>query len=100
MLRTTGKVLGALAACAIVAVCAVQVTKSTAQSVNKEGPETDRNASPIYGITIPAGYRDWRFPVVYSGGYAPGCVYEYKWRTIYVPGFGLERAIVKVCEAI
>jgi hypothetical protein len=60
MLRTTGKVLGALAACAIVAVCAVQVTKSTAQSVNKEGPETDRNASPIYGITIPAGYRDWR----------------------------------------
>jgi hypothetical protein len=46
------------------------------------------------------GYRNWRFPNFYSGGYAPGCAYEYKWRTIYVPGFGLERAIVKVCEAI
>jgi hypothetical protein len=46
------------------------------------------------------GYRDWRFPVVYSGGYAPGCVYAYKWRTSYVPGFGLARTIVKVCEAI
>jgi hypothetical protein len=46
------------------------------------------------------GYRNWRFPNFYSGGYAPGCSYEYKWRTIYVPGFGLERAIVKVCEAI
>ena len=27
----------------------------------KEGqPQADSNASPIYGITIPAGYRDWR----------------------------------------
>jgi len=60
MLRTTGKVIAALAAGAIVAVCAVHVTKSTAQSVNKGGPEAERNASPIYGITIPAGYRDWR----------------------------------------
>ncbi len=60
MLRTTGKVLGALAACAIVAVCAVLVTKSAAESVKKGEPEAERTASPIYGITIPAGYRDWR----------------------------------------
>jgi hypothetical protein len=60
MLRATGKVLGALAACAIVVICAVHVTKSTAESVNKGEPEAERTASPIYGITIPAGYRDWR----------------------------------------
>jgi hypothetical protein len=28
------------------------------------------------------------------------CVYEYKWRTRYVPGFGLERVLVKVCGDI
>ena len=51
--------LGALAVCATVAVCAVYVTKSTAQSA-QEGETQAQNASPIYGITIPPGYRDWR----------------------------------------
>jgi hypothetical protein len=60
MLRTTRKVLGALFVCVVVAFWAVQVTKSTAESVNKGEPEAGRNASPIYGVTIPAGYRDWR----------------------------------------
>jgi hypothetical protein len=46
------------------------------------------------------GYRNWRFPVGYVGAYAPGCVFEYKWRTAYVPGYGLQRTVVKVCEAI
>jgi hypothetical protein len=55
-LRTTGQILGALSVCATIAVCALHVTKSTAQS----GPQTESNASPLYGITIPAGYRDWR----------------------------------------
>jgi hypothetical protein len=41
------------------------------------------------------------FPVIDVTDYAPdSCIYEYKFRTIYVPGVGLERAIVKVCEAI
>jgi hypothetical protein len=45
--------------------------------------------------------RGWDFPVIEVTGYAPdSCVYAYRFRTIYVPGFGLERAIVKVCEAI
>jgi hypothetical protein len=55
-LRTAGQVLGALGVCAAIAVCTLHVTKSTAQS----GPQAESNASPIYGITIPAGYRDWR----------------------------------------
>jgi hypothetical protein len=55
-LRAAGQVLGALGVCAAIAVCTLHVTKSTAQS----GPQAESNASPIYGITIPAGYRDWR----------------------------------------
>ena len=49
--RTTGRVLGALGVCATITVCSLYVTKSTAQSTN---------ASPIYGVTVPDGYRDWR----------------------------------------
>jgi hypothetical protein len=45
-------------------------------------------------------HRGWDFPVTSVSGYAPdSCVYEYKFRTIYVPGVGLERSLVKVCEA-
>jgi hypothetical protein len=44
--------------------------------------------------------RGWDFPVIEVTGYAPdSCVYAYRFRTIYLPGFGLERVIVKVCEA-
>jgi hypothetical protein len=59
-LRATGQVLGALAVCATVTVCILYVTKSTAQSAKEGQPQAESNASPIYGITIPAGYRDWR----------------------------------------
>jgi len=52
--RVTGQFLGALGLCATIIVCILYVTKSTAQNT-KEG-----NASPIYDITIPDGYRDWR----------------------------------------
>jgi hypothetical protein len=55
-LRATAQVLGALGVCAAIAVCTLHVTKSTAQS----RPQAESNASPIYGIRIPAGYRDWR----------------------------------------
>ena len=57
--HATAQALGALGVCAAVTVCALYVTKSTAQNAN-EGRPAASNASPIYGITIPAGYRDWR----------------------------------------
>jgi hypothetical protein len=59
-LRSTGQVLGALGVCATITVCILYTAKSMAQSA-KEG---ESNASPIYGITIPAGYRDWRLIAV------------------------------------
>ena len=45
------KYCGPLGICAAIAASALYITKSTAQS---------NNASPIYGVTIPAGYRDWK----------------------------------------
>ena len=59
-LRATGLVLGALGVCATITVCTLYVTKSTAQSAKEGRPKAESNASPIYGITMPAGYRDWR----------------------------------------
>jgi hypothetical protein len=44
----------ALGSCAVVALCTLYVIRPTAQS----------NASPIYGVTIPAGYRDWELIAV------------------------------------
>ena len=59
-LRATGQVFGALGVCATIAICTLYVTKSTAQNAKEGRPQTESNASPIYGITIPDGYRDWR----------------------------------------
>ena len=60
----------ALGSCAVVALCTLYVTKSTAQN-NKEGQQqaagvadSTNNASPIYGVTIPSGYRDWKMIAV------------------------------------
>jgi Cytochrome P460 len=60
MTRATGHVLAAFGVCAAIAVCMLSITKSTAQSAKDGQPQAESNASPIYGITIPAGYRDWR----------------------------------------
>ena len=60
MLRAIGQALGASGVCAAITVCALYVTKSTAQSAKDGEPQAGSPASPIYGITIPAGYRDWR----------------------------------------
>ena len=57
--RAIGQVLGALSVCAAITVCTLYVTRSTAQSEQGQ-PQAESNAAPIYGITIPAGYRDWR----------------------------------------
>ena len=59
-LRATGQVLGALGVCATITVCTLYVTKSTAQSAKEGQPQAESNVSPIYGVTIPAEYRDWR----------------------------------------
>src|SRR5947209_9804544 len=59
-LHATVQALGALGVCAAVTVCTLYVTKSTAQSGKKAQPQAGSKASPIYGVTIPAGYRDWR----------------------------------------
>jgi hypothetical protein len=59
-LRATGQFLGVLGVCATITVCALYVTKSTAQSAKEGQPKAESNASPIYGITIPDGYREWR----------------------------------------
>jgi hypothetical protein len=56
----TLKYFGALSICASTAVCLLYVTKPSAQSDNKVQSQVQSEASPIYGITIPAGYRDWR----------------------------------------
>jgi hypothetical protein len=47
--------LGSLGLCTIIAV--LYVARSTAQNTGE--PPAGSEASPIYGVTIPAGYRDW-----------------------------------------
>jgi hypothetical protein len=56
--QDTAQAFGVFAICAAIAVGTLYNTKSTAQSA-KEG-QGGSNASPIYGVTVPAGYRDWR----------------------------------------
>jgi hypothetical protein len=58
-LRAPMHALAALGVCAAVAVCTLYVTKSTAQSPKADQTEAASAASPIYGVTIPAGYSDW-----------------------------------------
>jgi len=55
--RARVQALGALGVCAVVAVCTLYVTRSTAQKTDQ--PQAGSEGSPIYGVTIPAGYRDW-----------------------------------------
>jgi hypothetical protein len=62
--HVTAQALGALGICAVLLVCTLYVTKSTAQSAKEGEPQAGGTASPIYGITIPAGYRDWRLIAV------------------------------------
>jgi hypothetical protein len=50
----------ALGVCAIAGTCIPYVTNSTAQSVKVSPTQAESNASPIYDVTIPPGYRDWR----------------------------------------
>ena len=58
--RAIVQAFGALGVFAVIGVCTLYVTKSTAQSAKDGQSQADSNASPIYGVTIPVGYRDWR----------------------------------------
>jgi hypothetical protein len=58
--HVTAQALAAFGVGAAIAVCTLCVTKSTAQSTKAERPQTAGEAAPIYGVTIPDGYRDWR----------------------------------------
>ena len=68
MLHSTARALrlsSAFGTCVAVAVCAVYITKSAAQNTNEGQPAaataaSSGNASPIYGVTLPEGYRDWK----------------------------------------
>jgi hypothetical protein len=67
MTRTTARTLkyfGALGGCVAIALCTAYVTSSAAQNSEGSGPPTgapgSSNASPIYGVTVPASYRDWK----------------------------------------
>ena len=63
-LRATVQALGALDVCATLVICTLYVTDSTAQNTKQSQPQATSDASPIYGIKIPAGYRDWRLITV------------------------------------
>jgi hypothetical protein len=63
------KYCGVLASCAAIAVYTAYVTKSAAQSGKESQPQASAvanssDASPIYGVTIPPGYRDWKLIAV------------------------------------
>jgi hypothetical protein len=52
--------VGAVGFCAAIAIGTLYVTKSTAQSAKEGQPQAGSNTSPIFGIEIPEGYRDWK----------------------------------------
>src|SRR5689334_16042551 len=57
--KRTLSVLAVLAACTTVAVYIWFVSRFPAQSATDGRTQAENDASPIYGIKIPAGYRDW-----------------------------------------
>ena len=63
-LRATVQALGALDVCATLVICTLYATDSTAQNTKQSQPQATSDASPIYGIKIPAGYRDRRLITV------------------------------------
>jgi Cytochrome P460 len=60
---------GAFVGCAAILLCGIYVAESaerTGEDVQSQGPvhSNSGNASPIYGVTVPAGYRDWQLIAV------------------------------------
>ena len=68
MLHSTARALKCLCVfgiCAALAVSILYVTRSMAQAGKESQPQVgtsdnSRKVAPIFGITIPAGYRDWK----------------------------------------
>ena len=65
------KYCGALASVCAIAVCALEGAKSAARGTKQSQPQAgaaanSSDASPIYGVRIPAGYRDWKLIAVKS----------------------------------
>jgi hypothetical protein len=59
--HTTLKYLAVMAACAL---CATGAAVQSAKEIRGPSPSVgiaDDNGSPIFGVTIPAGYRQWEF---------------------------------------
>jgi len=59
------KYCGVLSSCVALAVCIVYVANSVAQTKGNSQAQattvvTSSNVSPIYGVAIPLGYRDWK----------------------------------------
>jgi hypothetical protein len=56
------RVLLVLGGCMTVTLCGLCITRAVAQSAATAASGTPEasNSSPIYGVTIPAGYRDWK----------------------------------------
>ena len=59
MRHAVARALCGLSVCATVAVCTLYAMKAAPQS-GDSGRSHDNDASPIYGITVPAEFRDWR----------------------------------------
>ena len=63
------KYCGALASLAAIAVCILYIAKSAAQNGKESQPKAgasaeSSSASPIFGVKIPPGYRDWKLIAV------------------------------------
>jgi hypothetical protein len=59
MLHSIARALSVLATCTTIAVCTWYVSRSAAESTTEGRTQAENDASPIYSIKIPAGYRDW-----------------------------------------
>ena len=58
---------GVLTSCAAIGLLAGYAAKSMAQGAPPTGTtDSSSNASPIYGVTVPAGYRSWKLIAVKS----------------------------------
>jgi hypothetical protein len=57
-LHAAVRAAGALGVCAAMC-CTLYVAKSTVQSTKEGQPQAGSEASPISGVTIPTGYREW-----------------------------------------
>jgi hypothetical protein len=61
---SVARFIGAFGVCASIVASVFYVTQSTAQDTKQSQPQSTGEASPIYNVTIPDGYRDWHLIAV------------------------------------